>query len=351
METFSCLYSNNKITLPNSIFGNLNIKKDDLISISISAAEGILFGINLLGFDYKRKITKSKSFTFNDETLSKYKIENGSILELKLITQDLVKITVLKKKDLSDQHPIYQPNVINGDLVPPGWLCQSFTSNPDHRQYYNSGKRASLLFKDILKRNNYNIEKCKAIFDFGCGAGRVLTHMNKISDATLHGVDLHKEAIDWSKKYISDGDFSYSSQHPPLPKIKNNKFDFIYAISVFTHLDESTQDAWLKEMHRIASKDSILVFSYRGLDFIENIIEPKSADLAKELKTSLEKNKGFVYVDHANWKGVFPSFYADAYHTNEYITEKWGKHFEILEFIPSGSFSNRQNAVVLKKKK
>ena len=54
--------------------------------------------------------------------------------------------------------------------------------------------------------------------------------------------------------------FAVNDPMPPL-SFEAEKFDFIYAISVFSHLDDNHTALWLQELQRIAAPDAILAIS------------------------------------------------------------------------------------------
>ena len=235
-------------------------------------------------------------------------------------------------------------NKVNGTNVPPGWICQSFTSNPSSLLYYSSGDSSVENFNFYLNKHGVDPNKLECILDFGCGAGRVLSAYNRTVKAKLFGIDLHKDAIKWCKKFLPFGQFEFGKDFPPL-SYESNQFDFIYAISVFTHLNEEMQDAWFKEFKRIAKPNAILIISYRAEDYI---IDTLGAKRASKIIEGLIFNDGFVFLEHNTWGGIFPEFYCDTFQTHKYVREHWGKYFEVLEQLPIGSFSNKQNAVILR---
>ena len=75
------------------------------------------------------------------------------------------------------------------------------------------------------------------------------------SQAEFHGVDVDAEAILWYKTHLQRGYFLATAPNPPLPYPAEH-FDVAYCLSVFTHLNESMQDAWLAELNRILKPKS-----------------------------------------------------------------------------------------------
>lgn len=104
----------------------------------------------------------------------------------------------------------------------------------------------------------------KRILDFGCGAGRTLRHfLAEAESGEVWGADIDRRSIQWLQENLSPPlRVVCSDVDPPLP-FDSGSFDFIWAISVFTHL--STNSAkWLLELHRILKPDGFLMASYMG---------------------------------------------------------------------------------------
>lgn len=62
-----------------------------------------------------------------------------------------------------------------------------------------------------------------------------------IDKAEFYGSDIDPEAIAWCKEHHADlAQFVVTPTSPPLP-FEDNYFDFIYSISVFTHMPEEME--------------------------------------------------------------------------------------------------------------
>src|ERR1043165_8053538 len=56
----------------------------------------------------------------------------------------------------------------------------------------------------------------------------------------------------------------------PLP-YKDQMFDLIYSLSVFTHLSENHASQWLSEMNRVLKPGGILIITIHGLTALNTI--------------------------------------------------------------------------------
>src|SRR5271166_136221 len=100
------------------------------------------------------------------------------------------------------------------------------------------------------------------ILDFGCGCGRVIRYFHKLcGNVFFYGTDIDKEAISWCESHLSEiGKFFTNKESPPL-EFDDGFFDFIYSISIFTHLPEDMQFAWLEELRRVAKPGGYLLLT------------------------------------------------------------------------------------------
>ncbi len=139
--------------------------------------------------------------------------------------------------------------------VPPQslWLGYGKTS----KEYFY-GKTQIDNMINILDAAKFDITQCKAIMDFGCGAGRMLRWLYPYSKTSeIWGTDISAEHIFWANNYLKPPfNFATTTTIPHLP-FGDRYFNLIYAGSVFTHIDDLVE-AWLLELRRILNSDGRL---------------------------------------------------------------------------------------------
>jgi ubiquinone/menaquinone biosynthesis C-methylase UbiE len=182
------------------------------------------------------------------------------------------------------------------------------------------------------------------ILDFGVGCGRVIRPLHELclethlTDGKLHwfGSDIDAEAIAWCSSTLeSIGTFVVNSHMPPLP-FDDQYFDFMYSISIFTHLPEDMQFAWLSELRRVMRIGSFAVLSTHSIDLIPTFV--------KEKLENPEQDPEFYYYVGGGTEGL-PDFYQVSYHSHEYIHKRWSEYFAIRKIIPKG-IAQRQDLVL-----
>lgn len=223
--------------------------------------------------------------------------------------------------------------------IPPKHL-QIRVSSAYYGNFLNHGKEMMEGIDSMLKKHGYSVSGFNQILDFGCGCGRFLIPLSfKIDRKKLSGTDIDPEAVNWMKANYPDfKDIDTNGVNPPT-KHSNDSFDFIFSISIFTHLPEEMHMNWIKELSRILQPGGIGVFSIHGEFYYHLISENDRAELLE---------KGFKYTVGYNTDGL-PDFYQSAFHTHDYIRREWGKYFEIVDIVKQG-IGNGQDAVILRKK-
>lgn len=223
--------------------------------------------------------------------------------------------------------------------VPPARLMKRIGGQEDSDHYLGVGRKILWDIKMLLRDAGQDLSACKNILDFGCGCGRVARFLSPTHGQSVTGVDIDAEAIEWCAKNLAViGTFQAINHMPPLP-FPDNHFDGIYCISVFTHLPEDMQNAWLQELHRVMARKGVFVTSLHTAEHLPPGEEAAAEHLKKE---------GFVYIERDPTEGL-PDFYKAAFHTPAYIQKKWGEIFRVRT-IRSRAINNHQTGVVCQKK-
>ena len=63
--------------------------------------------------------------------------------------------------------------------------------------------------------------------------------------------------------------------------------------------------------------------------------------------SSLVGEKEFVF-QRSYEDGLFPAWYQNAFHSEKYVKENFGKYFEVMTYLPKG-MNEHQDVVVLRK--
>jgi len=174
--------------------------------------------------------------------------------------------------------------------------------------------------------------------DWGCGCGRTLRWFESgVSTPQFFGADIDREAIAWCRENLPFAVFDVNGALPPLPYAAG-QFDLVYGVSVLTHLDEGYQFRWLEELRRVTHPGAMLLLSVHTSATWSEL----SADEQSRLQDA-----GFFYQYAQCWKGIFPDWYQNAFHSHSYIRQRFSDYFDVVDIVRLGA-SDRQDLVVLR---
>lgn len=233
----------------------------------------------------------------------------------------------------------YEERLTSEKNLPPPELRYNVTGRPFAGFFLESGQITFERLESALKQLGFEFSSFDKILEFGCGCGRLARWLvPNLNKSKFYGVDIDVKAIEWCKKSLF-GEFTLNKITPPLEFVDNN-FGLIYSYSVFTHLDEKIQFAWLQELKRVAKKDGIILITVRGKDDHEKI------NLNDSDKAELEK-RGFLFKKSNRWN--CGESYQTTFHTKKYVLDNYSKYFEILSYIENIHKRFGQDIVILKK--
>jgi SAM-dependent methyltransferase len=146
---------------------------------------------------------------------------------------------------------------------------------------------------------------------------------------SLHGCDYNPKLVAWCRHNLTFASFKTNGLAPPLP-YEDQQFDLIYCVSVFTHLTEPLQHAWMAELHRVLRPGGLLVFSTRGDAHRERLNEQERAIY----------DAGDLVV---RYSGVEGTNLCGALHPRRYLEEKLLTSFKLLESRPAALVDGAQD--------
>jgi SAM-dependent methyltransferase len=229
--------------------------------------------------------------------------------------------------------------------VPPIALTARLVQAPDAwadvRGYLERGKQALRAIENVLPGDWTWANK--RVLDFGCGAGRTIRHLRHVAvGGEVWGCDTDPECIAWDTEHLVPSlSFVVNDHQPPLP-FESEKFDLVYALSVFTHIDTHWA-SWLLELHRVLAVGGLMVASIMS----EGMCEAVSGQPWDESEVGMN-----VYECGQPWALGGPM----VLHSPWWIREHWGRLFDVRlvrtrDFFDQSGRVNQDNhgVVVLQK--
>ena len=143
--------------------------------------------------------------------------------------------------------------------LPPPSLRYRVNGTPKIEVFLNQGRKRAKGIEACLSAVGKQLESFENVLDFACGCGRTIMWFES-KKANFYGTDIDAEAVQWCRDNLKFAKFTTNGATPPL-EYEDSKFDFVYAVSVFTHLDETLQFQWLLELRRVLRTEGILILT------------------------------------------------------------------------------------------
>jgi len=141
-------------------------------------------------------------------------------------------------------------------------LVDNRSADADH--YLRVGRQMFDAIRAAVADSGTPVEEMRAVLDFGCGCGRVARNWMSLEEGPeIYGCDYNRELIAWCEQSLPRMRVVRNKLAPPTPYVSGS-FDLIYALSVFSHLDQPLQQAWLAEYTRLLRPGGLLVLSLLG---------------------------------------------------------------------------------------
>jgi SAM-dependent methyltransferase/uncharacterized protein YbaR (Trm112 family) len=204
--------------------------------------------------------------------------------------------------------------------LPDPHLIYAVSGTEESTWFLESGAFAAAEIRGALERSHIRMDQLGRILDFGCGAGRVLRHWRTLRGPALYGSDYNPELVRWCSANLPFARFAVNPLEGPL-SYRGNRFDFVYAFSVFTHLTEPQQLYWIDEVKRVLRPGGLLYLTTHGEFYLPYVPAEKRDDF----------RRGGVVVTGGDRAG---SNICAAFHPEPYVLSVLAKGLRCLEFAP-----------------
>lgn len=154
--------------------------------------------------------------------------------------------------------------------LPPIWMMNKIGSHSS--QHFKN--TASWSFVELVRRGR--LSKQSRVIDIGSGCGRLAIPFSLlVTEGSYFGTDVFEEGIGWCTQNISsrnprfkfflqrvENNYYFGGDIRPSSSIsldfaETQSIDFVFAISVFTHLVEADAERYLKEIARCLKPDGL----------------------------------------------------------------------------------------------
>lgn len=261
---------------------------------------------------------------------------------------------------------------------PPANIMESVSGLTEEKDFASHGAD---FFLSLSAASPKPLADYHHLLDFGCGCGR-LARLFKGHPHYVSGCDIDWRHVEWVKEHLDYMDASLSSVRPPLP-YADNTFDGIISISIFSHLNEESQNLFLEDLYRIAQPGCYLFLTVHGQVALNRSLQEKSVKdmisvdeaLFRKACDDFAKGEYAFILQHGHltnlsdnltlldklkrWFGMQKSQssvtseiisdhyeYGITYIPEEYLRTHWTKWFNVVDYIPGGLYGWQDIAVL-----
>jgi SAM-dependent methyltransferase len=211
-------------------------------------------------------------------------------------------------------------------------LLSAGTAQPD--RFVASGRTGLEWLRTTLARHGVSMDDGTDILEFGCGAGRYLRHLANHAGSVV-AVDYNPYLLAWTKANLRFARFAVCGPRPPLPE-SDDQFDVVYAVDVFSHLEDSAQVPWFDELARVLRPGGLMVITLHGASRTENLSmalrQTFSEGRLAVLRPALSGTNGCA-----------------AYHPRAYVERVFGQRMPLVEHAEQAAQELRQDVAVFRK--
>lgn len=164
------------------------------------------------------------------------------------------------------------------------------------------------------------------VLDFGCGWGRLIRFLARdVAPERLCGCDPYPRILGVCEQTRVPGrlePIAYVSDTLPFA----DRFDLVYAFSVFTHLAEDTHLACLRAIHAGLDEGGLLITTIRPPAYVA--LQPGLPRSPRKLERD---RPAYAFAAHDVQPSGGEVTYGEAVINLPYVRERWGELFELLE--------------------
>lgn len=141
------------------------------------------------------------------------------------------------------------------------YIAERHGQEMGHRRYLDGGdkdaRQAASAAKRALGRDSIRV------LEFASGYGRVTRHLRAAMPlAEIAASDIHPQACEFIEENF--GIHTYVSSTDPSDLAVGGGYDFVFVLSLFSHLPDRTFSAWLSALYETLAPSGVLLFTTHG---------------------------------------------------------------------------------------
>ena len=236
---------------------------------------------------------------------------------------------------------IYYPNLTEKNGFPEAIDRQRVHGHPGLTGFQIEGFSAYKKICWILENElNLELNKELSFLDWGSGCGRMARYFVN-SEISLTCADIDQRNLEWCGANLGFKTILLSEETEGLLGV--SRFDVVIGISVMSHLDQTYQIKWLRELAKSLKQGGYAILSTHGVcSALRRLDMDEFSQFLGDGFWDAGSNQSLADVDAEN------NSYKDTYTSLSFIVSNWLQDFELVN-IYEAIIGNHQDLVILKK--
>jgi len=156
--------------------------------------------------------------------------------------------------------------------LPPDELMIAVAGHANGEDFARSRINGPAQMLTDLKDAGIDSTKLVDTLDFGCGCGRFLAGwIMRGSPMRLRGCDYNPALVEWCRIHVPGVDVKVNRFGEEIP-FESGSLDYVYLLSVFTHLTVAEQKRLVGEFRRILRPGGYVYVTFHGEYFLPDLL-------------------------------------------------------------------------------
>lgn len=179
------------------------------------------------------------------------------------------------------------------------------------KYYFDDGRKSAELLRSILENDlSVDVAERKQMLEFASGYGAVTRHLRAVLPAfDITSSDIHLEANDFVATVL--GGRAVPSSSVPECFDAAGEYDFVFALSFFSHMPKATFLRWLRALFKALRVGGSLIFTAHG-----------ATTLRKVLPEVVLDDEGFYFRPQSEQDDLEKTEYGTAVTSNKFVVER-----------------------------
>lgn len=205
-------------------------------------------------------------------------------------------------------------------------------------EFFEDGANDARQIKDIAAR--FRIARTMAALEFASGYGRISRHLSS-HFSNLTCADIHPGAVDFLRDHM--GLNAILSTDNPSKFEPGRTYDFIFVVSLFSHLPDYLFGPWLGRLYSLLNPGGLLMFTTNG-----EIAARKQPLLAQ----NLDAESGFGFLKISDQPDLDFSIYGSSTALPAYVKRRvtidTQDKAKVVDFTPAAWWNTQDQWIIRK---